>query len=170
MDLNGGNTGNGDKIQIWDCNGKPNQQWQFTAPPAPPAPPPPPGGSITIVLTRHGEKCVKGCKGKQSGADLTADGRARADYLKKCFATGSSALPALPFTSSDSIAGFDGKNPFPCHREKELAMPLANAVGIDTKSSWNCDTYYDYGCAERHVKAAIKKGSQKIWLVWEHRT
>lgn len=51
IDIPGGNTDNGNAIQIWGCNGKANQKWSVAnigpSPgpgPAPPSPPAPPGG------------------------------------------------------------------------------------------------------------------------------
>lgn len=126
---------------------------------------------IEVVITRHGEKCVSGPCKPHDPTNLSPDGYARADYLAKCFATRSSVMPSLPFTGRDKIAGFDGK-PWifgpACHREKELAKPLAGKLGI--KLNWfNCDTTTDFKCAKSHVEAAHKAGAPKIWLVWEHK-
>lgn len=46
LDLPGGNTANGNKLQIWDCNGKNNQKWVFAP------------GSYKVTYAANSGKCV----------------------------------------------------------------------------------------------------------------
>lgn len=118
--------------------------------------------AVLVVLTRHGEKCVKGsCSAKSSGNDLSPDGVARASYLANCFDKSSDAFPQGP---PDAIVGTSASN-----RERELAAPLAKKLNIQMKMDCLDTTPLGYGCAKGHIKDAAKKGAKTVWVVWEHK-
>lgn len=119
-------------------------------------------GDVLVVLTRHGEKCVKGsCTAKDSGKNLSPDGYSRASYLADCFDRSSAAFPNGP---PDAIIGTSASN-----RERELAAPLAKKLSIQMKMNCLDTTPIGYGCAKQHIEDAADKGAKTVWVVWEHK-
>jgi hypothetical protein len=117
---------------------------------------------VLVVLTRHGEKCLKkSCHAKDTGMDLSPDGYARASYLANCFDRSSAAFPSGP---PEAIVGTSSS-----HRERELAAPLAKKLNIHMNMECLDTTPLGYGCAKKHIEDAAKKGAKTVWVVWEHK-
>ena len=124
--------------------------------------------AVRIVMTRHGEKCLKGsCDGPDSGADLSQDGRDRAQYLAKCFNKPSRAFPdGCSSKTNCAIVYCDGPG---MHREKDLAQPLANTIGFPLSSGQiGGDSQFYYNKVKDKINQFAKQGVKSIWVVWEH--
>eukprot|EP00928_Gymnodinium_smaydae_P032808 TRINITY_DN23674_c0_g1_i1.p1 TRINITY_DN23674_c0_g1~~TRINITY_DN23674_c0_g1_i1.p1 ORF type:complete len:238 (+),score=19.26 TRINITY_DN23674_c0_g1_i1:47-760(+) len=110
---------------------------------------------IAIVnLFRHGEKSNK------SGAALTPEGQARANYIARCMSTGEMSR-ALPFGNPTIVMA--SANTRHSHRPQDTVSRLANALGL--KLDLSCDEQ-DSQCFATRMQTLGANGT--LVAAWHH--